>query len=148
MCILSKSIYFLSNLFSFHLNSSNGDIGLYYTNFKDPTTLANSLWKLRKGYYEEIDQPLNVIIPTKYRTVEFTVQAALSLMEAIECDSFIKDPVALKMELTALAQDTKHALLFLERDGEIPDSPEFVVDMEAASIYPTKEEADWPNFSY
>jgi hypothetical protein len=130
---------------SFRLNSTTGDVELYYSPFYDPTTLANSIWKLRKGYYETIDNPLSVIIPSRYRGVNFTVLAALDLMDAIGCE--INDRVEMKSKLTSLAQNTTYLESFLERQGEVPDAPEFEVDEEVSRRFVVSEAREWPNYN-
>jgi len=51
--------------------------------FDDPTTLSNTIHKLRGGFYDNPNQPNNAIVPKKFRTSTWMARAAAALFEDI-----------------------------------------------------------------
>lgn len=51
--------------------------------FDDPTTLSNTIHKLRGGFYDSPNQPINAIVPTKFRTSTWMATAAAELFKDI-----------------------------------------------------------------
>ncbi len=51
--------------------------------FDDPTTLSNTIHKLRGGFYDNPNQPINAIVPMKFRTSTWMATAAAELFEDI-----------------------------------------------------------------
>jgi len=82
--------------------------------FQDPTTLSNVYNKLRKGFYDKVTAPDARIVDPVYRTAKDIAQAALELLQKIECKATHSFE-----QLLALTEDPKGAEEFTEKAGEI-----------------------------
>ena len=101
--------------------------------FEDPTTLSNTINKLRYGFYDDPDDPNSMIVNEKYRTSEELVKQAIYVLEQLECETITKE------ELINLTKNTKNAEEFLQYPKVIktPDNPE------TWTIYPIAKVAKW-----
>jgi len=61
--------------------------------FEDPTTLSNTIHKLRCGFYDNPKQPISAIVPTKFRTSTWMANAAAELFEQIASKVESKDEI-------------------------------------------------------
>lgn len=88
--------------------------------FEDPTTLSNTINKLRHGFYDDPDDPNSMIVNEKYRTSEELVKQAMCILEQLGCETTTKE------ELINLTKNTKNAEEFLQYPKVIktPDNPE------------------------
>ena len=91
--------------------------------FDDPTTLSNLVNKLRHGFFDPAQNPLNTVLAKSHRTSAFIVEACEHILDYLN----LVGPDRYSSEtLLALAKDTKNANEFLQSEHEIdiPDVPE------------------------
>lgn len=112
--------------------------------FEDPTTLSNTINKLRYGFYDDPDDPNSMIVNEKYRTSQELVIQAKYILEQLECTPMTEE------ELLNLTKNNKNAEEFLQYPKVIktPDVPETYTEMPIPQVNRWKVENDAPiNFS-
>ncbi len=99
---------------------SNIEIDCLDEIFEDPTTLSNTINKLRHGFYDDPDDTNSMIVDEKYRTSEELAKQSLYILEKLGCTLVTKE------ELINLAKNTKNATEFLQYSKviKVPDHPE------------------------
>jgi hypothetical protein len=78
--------------------------------FDDPTTLSNTIHKLRGGFYDDPNQPNDAIVPMYFRTSTWMAQAAAELFEEIAskyAPKIQRPSLKLLLALTTDAHDTE-----------------------------------------
>jgi len=104
--------------------------------YNDPTTLSNLYHKLRKGFYNNVENPDARIVSPKYRTARHIATAALQLLTEIGC----KKSYTLE-QLLALTQDPVGAEEFTEKNKSI--SMEDNANLSVLERYPTQRMPYW-----
>ena len=108
--------------------------------FEDPTTLSNTINKLRHGFYDDPDDPNNMIVDEKYRTSDSLVKQAIYVLEQLGCEPMSKE------ELMNLTKNTKNTEEFLQYPKVIKtaDVPETWTILPIAKVVKWKVESDAP----
>jgi hypothetical protein len=108
--------------------------------FEDPTTLSNTINKLRHGFYDDPDDTNSMIVDEKYRTSDSLVKQAMFILERLDCEAMTAE------ELMNLTKNTKNAEEFLQYPKVIktPDNPETWTESPIAKVVKWKIEPDAP----
>jgi hypothetical protein len=112
--------------------------------FEDPTTLSNTINKLRHGFYDDPDDPNSMIVNKKYRTSEELVNQAEFILKELNCEPMTRE------ELINLTKNNKNAEEFLQYPKVIdtPDVPESYREIPIPKVERWKVEVDAPtNFN-
>jgi hypothetical protein len=95
--------------------------------FDDPTTLSNTIHKLRGGFYDDPNQPIDAIVPIHFRTSMWMAKAAAELFEEIAskyAPKIQRPSFKLLLALTTDAHDTEEFrdsdIIQIEDVGEQP----------------------------
>lgn len=95
--------------------------------FDDPTTLSNTIHKLRGGFYDDPNQPIDAIVPMHFRTSMWMAKAAAELFEEIAskyAPKIQRPSFKLLLALTTDAHDTEEFrdsdIIQVEDVGEQP----------------------------
>lgn len=68
------------------INPEKNVIKAFHYLFADPTTIGNVVGKLRTGFYDKVDSPMDVIVPKEYRTSENVAICARDIMMQLGCN--------------------------------------------------------------
>jgi hypothetical protein len=109
--------------------------------FEDPTTLSNTINKLRHGFYDDPDDTNSIIVDEKYRTSEALVKQALIILERLNCEPITEE------ELINLTKNAKNTEEFLQypKTIKIPDQPATWTEMPIIQSPKWKVEPDAPS---
>lgn len=101
-------------------------------------------WKLVKGFYDEMNDPVPQNIAPECRSIELIVDVAIELMQDIECEG-IDDLVSLKQKLTALTREKTNAGEFIQADGFCKGAPAYN-DNQDVGGFVVENAKPWPSF--
>ena len=109
--------------------------------FEDPTTLSNTINKLRHGFYDDPDHTDSMIVDEKFRTSEELVNQAEFILKELNCEPMTRE------ELINLTKNKKNTEEFLQYPKVIatPDVPEIYREMPIPKVERWKVEVDAPN---
>ena len=95
-----------------NLEVTNDNIHTRDDKFEDPTTLSNLYHKLRHGFYDDPENPSDIIVNPKFRTATHIANATQQLLTSINCTNTTDID-----KLIALSIDKKNATEFTESES-------------------------------